>query len=59
MLPVVVQRVPACWATLHCDTPYTTPMLKPACFEAMSVGVLGDPSMCYLTHNCATSLHYT
>ena len=28
-------------------TPYTTSRLNAACFGAMSVGVLGDPSLCY------------
>ena len=32
--------------------PYTTPRLNAACFGAMSVGVLGDLSLCY-------PLHYT
>ena len=27
--------------------PYTTPKLNAACFGATSVGVLGDPSLCY------------
>ena len=49
----------ACWATLHCATPYTTPMLNAACFKAMSIGVLGDPSLRYFTLNYATSLHYS
>ena len=31
----------------HCATPYTTPRLNAACFGAMSVGVLGGPSLCY------------
>ena len=28
--------------------PYTTPRLNAACFGAISVGVLGDSSLCYL-----------
>ena len=28
--------------------PYTTPRLNAACFGAISVGVLGDLSLCYL-----------
>ena len=35
------------WATIHCATPYTTPRLNAACFGAISVGVLGDSSLCY------------
>ena len=29
-------------------TPYTTPRLNAACFGTMSVGVLGEPLLCYL-----------
>ena len=33
--------------THHGATPYTTPRLNAACSGAMSVGVLGGPSLCY------------
>ena len=47
-VPLLCYRPPQySWATLTALNPYTAPRLNAACFGAMSVGVLGEPSLCY------------
>ena len=47
-LPVLVRLVSVCCATLHCATAPHCTGLDASCSGAMSIDVLGDPSLCCL-----------